>query len=383
MANANLPTRNLSVLHLGAGRYRPSDDTHATFAIWRMLAAETKSYVVLGRSTDRRGAVLREGHLTVHLLPSFINSEAEFLFGQFAALSLARKYRPDVVIAQCPALGGIAAAAVAEMTSAGVLMELHGVHYFARASAFSSDQILQQLARIALPKATAIRALSEGMKRAVADKFGTQVAERVTVLPPRVDLTRFAKSKQSWVLRGRPRVIMVGSVNKRKGQLRFLNATLSSNLDFEVWIVGSGPDVDACRELAVRMNAADRVRMLGTVTHERLAALLLESDVFVMYSSQEGTPRAIMEAMAVGLPVVTTSAGFCADIVEHGAEGFVLGAEPDKEIIARLAALFGDEALRSRLGRAGNRRAVQDFDAAKIYARYRALIGHVADAAAK
>ncbi len=58
-----------------------------------------------------------------------------------------------------------------------------------------------------------------------------------------------------------------------------------------------------------------------------------------------GTPRAIMEAMAVGLPVVTTNAGFCADIVEHEVEGFVLGAEPDAEILDVLARLNSDRSL--------------------------------------
>ena len=63
--------------------------------------------------------------------------------------------------------------------------------------------------------------------------------------------------------------------------------------------------------------------------HKQVAAVLRSSDVFVMYSQTEATPRAVMEAMAVGLPVVTTDAGFCADIVEHGHEGFAsAGSRP-------------------------------------------------------
>lgn len=368
----------ISVLHLGAGRYDPDDRSHATFDIWRELAKGFEQYTVLGRSTDNRPGVIREGNLSVHLVPSRMVREVEFLFTQFRAVKLADQVGADVVVSQCPALGGLAAMRIARRRGAKVLLELHMAAYMEPAPRFSRWWLLQRLSRITLPRATAIRVLSKGMRARLLSFFGANLADKVTILPPRVDLKRFAETKTDWRITGRPIAVIVGSVTERKGQLRYLKAVLGSDLDVTTWIVGDGPDRLACETFVASMGAQDRVRFFGSVSHAELAAILPRADVLVLFSSMEGTPRAIMEGMAVGLPIVTTDAGFCADIVENGVEGIVLGAEPERELSAALARLFADEPLRASMGRAGRARVEREFDADKVFAGYRALISETA-----
>lgn len=85
-----------------------------------------------------------------------------------------------------------------------------------------------------------------------------------------------------------------------------------------------------------------------------------------------------MEAMATGLPVVTTDAGFCADVIRHGVEGIVLGADADNEIIGVLDSLFEHPEVPRRMGVAARARAERDYDAVVVFDRYRSLIADAA-----
>jgi glycosyltransferase involved in cell wall biosynthesis len=253
-------------------------------------------------------------------------------------------------------------------------------HYFEDKSFVSRNGILELLTRINLTHADRIRVLSKGMREKFLAKYGAGYSSRVVVLPPRVELSRFSRVKSDWCIKGRPKVVIVGSITQRKGQLRFLQNVLPSRLDIEVWLVGKGPELDACKSLAVRAGAEDRVKFFGQMNHTEIAGLLPCADVMVLFSNMEGTPRVLMEGMAVGLPIITTNAGFCADVIENDIQGLVLGNDPAAEIVERLDELFADEALRARIGQAARARAEIDFDADKLYHRYRALIRETAEA---
>ncbi|MBI3147067.1 MAG: glycosyltransferase family 4 protein [Betaproteobacteria bacterium] len=364
---------DLSVLHLGAGRHRPTDSAHPTFEIWRSLAKGFRRYTVVNRSTQQTLTVIQEGNLSVYLIPSRAAREAEFLFTQFEALAIADRAEADVVISQSPVLGGWAGLAIMRRRGARHLVELHGNEFFKPASVFSKDWAIQRLSHPVLHRANRIRVLSDRMGSELSSKYGSRLTGRIVTLPPRVDLSKF-KSKSSWITDARLKVVMVGTVNRNKGQHRLIDAVLSAGAPVDIWVVGDGPDLDDCRRTAGRLGAGDTVKFFGRVTHIQLADILLAADVFVQFSHQEGTPRAIMEAMAVGLPIVTTNAGFCADIVADGIEGFVLGPNPEGEVVGVLTRLLHDDALRAHMGQAAIQRATRDYDAVRLYGQYRALI---------
>jgi glycosyltransferase involved in cell wall biosynthesis len=171
---------------------------------------------------------------------------------------------------------------------------------------------------------------------------------------------------------------MVGSVIPRKGQLRLIHALACVRFPVELHLVGEGADLAECRNLAMHLSGNLRVVCHGAVPPAALPALIQQADVFVLYSKSEGTPRAIMEAMAVGVPIVTTNAGFCADIVENGCEGFVLGPHPDAEIVEILDRFRTDPGLARRMGEAAQARAKSDYDSVRLFEAYRGLIEETA-----
>ena len=375
-----IPQRDLSVLHLGPGRYQPLARNHVTYEIWSELASGFRDYHVIGRSVGAP-AEWCDGNLRITLLRSRTKSEAEFLISQFRSVLVALHHKPDVIVCQSPALGGLAAIVIARLTGAKILMEFHGAEFFVPAKFASSTWLLQRLTKFAISRADRIRVLSDGMRRRLLEHYGDSFDTRTSVLSPRVNMARFT-CKRVKKLSGPLRLAMSGAVNANKGQLRLIEALEPVPFELELRLVGEGPDLAACRERAVMLakaHSALRVECKGSLPPDEVASVLRSCDLLVIYSRSEGTPRAAIEAMAAGLPVVTTNAGFCADIVAHGIEGFVLGNDPNNEIVDVLTRLNADRTMLTRMGAAARRRARHDFDSIRLYEVYRSLIADTAE----
>jgi glycosyltransferase involved in cell wall biosynthesis len=374
--------QDLSVVHIGPGRYRPLDRRHVTYGIWRELACGFGEYHVIARSSAEATEWF-DGNLHVSLIRSRFDREAEFLFTQLGQVGRMAGIKPDVIVCQSPALGGVAALRAARKSGARTLMEIHGMEFFAPARFGSRLWLLKRVSRFALNRADRIRVLSLGMQQALTRMYGANLLARTKILPPRVDTSRFGGKRGSPPPSGPLRITMIGALNDNKGQLRLIRALQLIPFPSELHLAGDGPDLQRCREVAESLAASRSpldVHVHGPLAHSQVAELLLKCDLLVMYSRTEATPRAIMEAMACGLPVVTTNVGFCSDIVEDGVEGFILGPDPDKEIIGIIRRFNDDRKLLSRLGAAARHRAVRDYDSVRLFEEYRRLIVETANA---
>jgi len=371
--------RDLSVLHIGPGKYQPFDRSHVTYEIWSELAAGFRDYHVIARSVNAP-AEWCDGNLRITLLPSRTEREAEFLISQFKSVPVAVRHKPDVIVCQSPPLGGLAAIIIARLTGAKILMELHGAEYFVRARFASRMWILQRLTKFAIGRSDRIRVVSQGMRLRLLDGYGGALDGRISIVSPRVNLARFDCTRVNNVA-GPLRLAMVGAVNNNKGQLRLIQALEAAPFELELRIAGEGPDLAECRERATSLaktHSALRVICEGFLPPDGVAALLRSCDILIIYSRSEGTPRAAMEAMAAGVPVITTDAGFCVDIVADGVEGFVLGNDSDREIVNVLTMLNSDRRLLARMGAAARQRARRDFDSIRLFDDYRKLIADTA-----
>jgi glycosyltransferase involved in cell wall biosynthesis len=123
-------------------------------------------------------------------------------------------------------------------------------------------------------------------------------------------------------------------------------------------LAGEGPERDAVRERAAAAGLAGRVHVLATV--DDCVPLYRAADAFVTASEQDGLSNAALEAMASGLPVVTTRSGGMPELVGDRA-GVLVDAPGGRAFGAALAALLGDESRRRALGAAARERAVRDF----------------------
>jgi glycosyltransferase involved in cell wall biosynthesis len=122
-------------------------------------------------------------------------------------------------------------------------------------------------------------------------------------------------------------------------------------------LAGDGPARAALEAQARALGILPAVRFAGWL--EDLPALYATIDIGVISSRNEGTPVAIIEAMAAGKPVVATAVGGVPDVVEHERTGLLVAPDDRQALAATLARLAADAGLRAALGRAGRAQAVR------------------------
>ncbi len=366
---------NLNIFHISAGRYPTDNLEHSTSSIWKELSKGFNSYYVFGRSKNFKIGYLKHNNLRINLLPSLISSESEFFFTQFFILFYTLKLKPDIIVVQCPVLGGLVATIISKFTNAKILMEFHTIHYFENKKFFSKNKILEIFTRYNLQKSNMIRVLSDGMKTALLHKYGNNYNNIIEILPPRVNLNIFNKKKINYnLINNELKVVIVGIVNDNKGQYRFLKY-ISSKLPYLLtYIIGDGEDYEKCKQLTYDLNINNRTFFLGHLNQNELSDILPNFDILISFSKKEGTPRVIIEGMASGLPIIATNAGYTAELFDDGIEGFLLGNSKINEMLYSIDLLFNDKNLRQKMGNNGIIRAEKFYDSKILYEKYRDLI---------
>jgi glycosyltransferase involved in cell wall biosynthesis len=141
-----------------------------------------------------------------------------------------------------------------------------------------------------------------------------------------------------------------------------------------VALVGDGPERAALASRAEALGIAERLAWLGLVPDAgRLASAY---DVFVLSSRTEGTPIALLEAMAAHLPIVATAVGGVPDVVSEG-EAWLVPSEDPAALAAALEVALSDRALARARGDAARQRLQRDFSPDAWLARYEALYASV------
>lgn len=118
-------------------------------------------------------------------------------------------------------------------------------------------------------------------------------------------------------------------------------------------IAGSGPDAEDLRALVARLGLADAVTFTGRLDRDGVAALYAQADVMLNTSLVDNMPNALLEAMAAGLPVVTTNAGGIPYIVEDGRQGLLFEPGDVQGGAALARRVLADRDLARRLSEAG------------------------------
>jgi glycosyltransferase involved in cell wall biosynthesis len=130
--------------------------------------------------------------------------------------------------------------------------------------------------------------------------------------------------------------------------------------DIRVVVAGSGPEEQRLRELAAARGVADVVLFLG-LRHD-IADVLAAFDVAVICSDFEGTPLAVVEYMAAGLPVVATPVGGVPQLVEEGTTGLFVPTRDPAALADAVAALIADPERRARMGASARKRQRAERD---------------------
>lgn len=214
------------------------------------------------------------------------------------------------------------------------------------------------------------------------------LSPRHGVIPCGAPLSVFAQHPVPTRDPGQPfRFISVGRMVPEKGVLESLaafEAMATSRPDVELVFVGDGPLRRGLEEAIARSPVKDRVRSLGLLRSEEVAAILMTGHAFLQHSREvggwvEGFGVTLTEAGAVGLPLVASRFGGIVDQVRPGENGFLFEPGDVETQAGYMARLADDEGLRRRMGEEA-RRIAATFDSKAMTGRLEAALLQIIDA---
>lgn len=190
----------------------------------------------------------------------------------------------------------------------------------------------------------------------IADEYldrGIGTRDQYTTIYSGVELEAFRAVAPAEDLPGtRPRIVMVGRLADGKGHSLLLDAVESiGDMAASVCIVGDGPLYDSLESEIADRGLADSVFLIGF--RNDVPRVLAASDVLVLPSFREGTPRVITEAMASGLPVVATDIAGIPEQVVDGESGYLIPTGDAAALADKLAELLANSELRKQMGKRG------------------------------
>lgn len=181
-----------------------------------------------------------------------------------------------------------------------------------------------------------------------------------------------------------PVILSVGRLVEKKGFPYLLQACAllkERGLSFRCVIVGDGPELKPLRRQIHELGAGDVVELAGARNQEAVLEEYRRADVFALPcivqrdGDCDGIPNVLMEAMAVGLPVVSTPVSGIPELVRSGENGLLVESRNARELASALELLLRDRALRERLSAQGRANVSEQFNSATTVRWLARLLG--------
>lgn len=241
-----------------------------------------------------------------------------------------------------------------------VVLHLHGGE-FHEFYGRESSPFVQRLIRFVFEHASRVIVLSASWYEWVVEQFPRArvlVVYNPVVLSPHTPFT----------VRDSASLLFLGRLSKGKGTFDLIKALARLKPAYpEIkLLLGGDGELETIRKYASALDVAANVEILGWVRGEDKHALFAQASVYVLPSYNEGLPVSVLEAMAAGLPVVSTPVGGIPEAVADGVEGFLVQPGDVPALAERLGRLLNDADLRQRMGAAARQKMEMHFSVERI-----------------
>jgi len=329
-----------------------------TWNIARHLAKKNhKVHVITSGDVSLKKESLEEG-FKVHRLRYPKVRFFGFLVFFIKTLLTLKKINPDIVHAQS-FLIGLNALVFKKLFGKPYLLSDHGAIYF-------NWSFRNQISKLVMRDADGVVALTDDMKKEMLKVHHREIH----VVPNGIDLEIFEtlprdEVRQRLHIKAEEKlIIFVGRLRPEKGLNYLLNAMeiiKQKEHSAKLILVGGGPEESHLELLAEKLELNDCVKFVGQIPNERVSEYMAASDIFILPSLSEGFPVVILEAMASGLPIVTTRVTGLPEIVNNGENGFLVEPRNPQQLAEKILLLFRENGLREEISR-NNKEKVKKYD---------------------
>lgn len=303
---------------------------------------------------------------------------ATFVLGGLVRMPLLlRRWQPDVACLMfavpCGPMG-----LITKVTSRlPYVVSLRGMDVpgFAAPDVVPYHRWIGPIVRLVLRHADGIVAISTGLK-ALAEPLVPGAS--IQVIPNGIDRTAFYPAAEP--LPPSPlRLLFVGRLAKQKAVSVLLEAVTllhRSGLDLHLTIVGDGPERLALEHVVAKEGLQTIVEFAGWQGRPQIPGFYRGAHIFVLPSYVESLGQVILEAMASGLPVVTTHTSNMANLIQHGKNGLLVPAGNSRALADAIERIARDEELRQRMSNESEKES-QKHSWEAVAAQYIELFGAV------
>lgn len=200
---------------------------------------------------------------------------------------------------------------------------------------------------------------------------------KIVVIRSGLDCKIFLKRGNNKVSSGKKKIATVGRFVEKKGieySIRAVAEIARTNREIEYSLIGDGPLRPDFERLVQELGIVDVVHFLGAKNQEEIIDLLENSDIFVAPSvtaangDQDAPVNVLKEAMALGLPVVSTLHGGIPELVEDGVSGYLVEERDSKALAEKLNFLVEHPELWEKMGQAGRAMVETNYSLDKLIA---------------
>lgn len=242
------------------------------------------------------------------------------------------------------------------------------------------------LLREKIRAATFIRSISRFNKAFLENLYPRAGAGKIHVVRVGIEPERYRSEDESSPRSAVVRLLCIAAMKPYKGVPFLIEAAdilRQEGVDFRLEIIGSGPLMSRVAQSVTAFDLEDRVRLCGVLPQDEVAEKIRDADIFVLPSiiaadgQMEGVPVALMEAMAAGKPVVSTSISGIPELVEHGTSGLLVDPANPRQLADALRRLIEDGELRERFAQKGREKVESEFDLREVVRQLLARLDHV------
>jgi N-acetyl-alpha-D-glucosaminyl L-malate synthase BshA len=236
-----------------------------------------------------------------------------------------------------------------------------------------ADRSYFPITRFSIEKSDGVTSISDYLRQRTVEVFGTRNEIRVIKNFVNCEIYRPDEEKRgasAYAPAGDKLLIHLSNFRpiKRAADCIRILAEVRKSVPAHLLMVGDGPDAGGCESLARELNVHAHVSFLGKRSHvEQIIPL---AHVTLMPSELEGFGLVALEAMACGVVPVATNVGGVPELVTNGVDGFLEGVGDVSAQAARVVSLLKDDALHSRMARAGREAASERFSTERIISQY-------------